>query len=68
MGSPQASTSGGITVSTSKDYASAGVASQALGGQVTVGTSLSLQDADRVAHQVTSGAVSIVFTLSLIHI
>jgi hypothetical protein len=35
-GSPQASTSGGITVSTSRDYASVGVASQALGGSVVV--------------------------------
>jgi len=41
-GAPQAGTAAGITVSTTQDFASAGSASQALGGRVTVGSSVTM--------------------------
>jgi hypothetical protein len=43
-GTPQAGSSDGITVSTSQDFASAGAASQALGGQVLIVSSLMVSD------------------------
>ena len=62
-GTPQAATASGITVSTTQDFASAGhSASQALGGQVTVGASLTLVSYERVGLQATSCIVTIVFT------
>jgi len=61
-GTPQAATALGVTVSTTQDFASAGSASQALGGQVAVGTSLTLVAGDLVGSKATSGVVSIVFT------
>jgi hypothetical protein len=55
-----AATAAGVTVSTSADYASAGAASVALGGQVT-GVSLTIAGADRVPGA-TGKSVTITFT------
>jgi hypothetical protein len=59
-GMPQAA--GTITVSTSQDMASPPAQLNALGGQVTIGTPLTLSAADRVGMQATTSTVSIVFT------
>jgi hypothetical protein len=59
---PQAGTSNGITVSTSRDFASAGATAAALGGQINIVTSLTLAAADAVGNKVTASPVSIVFT------
>jgi len=61
-GSPQAGSPTGITVSTTQDYVSAGAASTALGGQITIGTSLTLADNNRRGGWTTTSPVSIVFT------
>ena len=61
-GKPRAGSADGVRVSTTRDFASPGAASAALGGQVAIGTTLTLAAGDRVGKKVTASAFSIVFT------